>query len=104
MATSLFCADHHIVDALPPTLHCDNQGAIKLAKNPVFHAWTEHIEVHHHFVRERVLEGEINLRYIHTDEQKTDILTKALACPKFTHHRHSIGIINLQDLSKVSQL
>lgn len=56
----LSCKDSLIPQALPsspPVLHCDNQGVIKLAKNPVFHARTKHIEVHHHFVREHVLEG-----------------------------------------------
>jgi hypothetical protein len=56
-------------------MHCDNQSAIKLAKNPVFHARTKHIEVHHHFVRERVLGGEISLDYILTDQQLADIFT-----------------------------
>jgi hypothetical protein len=35
------------------TVKCNNQSAIKLAKNLVFHARTKHIEVHHHFVRKR---------------------------------------------------
>ncbi|XP_057529767.1 secreted RxLR effector protein 161-like [Amaranthus tricolor] len=42
-------------------LSCDNQSAIRLAENPVFHARTKHVEVHYHFVREKVLRGESNL-------------------------------------------
>ena len=38
-------------------LHCDNQSAIRLAENPVFHARTKHVEVHYHFLREKVLQG-----------------------------------------------
>ena len=34
-------------------IYCDNLSSIQLARNPVFHAWTKHIEVHYHFVRER---------------------------------------------------
>lgn len=40
-------------------LSCNNQGAVKLSHNPMFHAKTKHIERKHHFVREQVLEGEI---------------------------------------------
>lgn len=42
-------------------LHCDNQGAVKLAKNPIYHAKTKHIKRKYHFIRERVLEGEISV-------------------------------------------
>jgi hypothetical protein len=76
-------------------MHCDNQSAIKLAKNPVFHARTKHIEVHHHFVRERVLGGEISLDYILTDQQLADIFTKPLPRRKFEQHRNRLGITSL---------
>ena len=76
----------------PIVVHCDNQSAIKLAKNPVFHARTKHIEVAHHFVREQVLRGEIELHYISTDQQPADIFTKPLARTKFEQHRSALGI------------
>ena len=53
----------------PATIYCDNLSSIQLAKNPVFHARTKHIEVHYHFVRERVLSGEVELTYVPTDRQ-----------------------------------
>lgn len=59
-------------------LHCQNMGAIKLAKNPVFHARSKHIEINHHFFRERVLASEISLAYVSTNEQLADLLTKPL--------------------------
>jgi len=37
-------------------MYCDNMSSIELASNPVFHARTKHIEVHYHFVREKVLD------------------------------------------------
>ena len=63
-------------------IHCDNLSSIQLARNPVFHARTKHIEVHYHYVRERVLAGDIDLVYVSTEEQITDIFTKALGAEK----------------------
>ena len=39
----------------PTSLYCDNMSSIYLARNSVFHARTKHIEVHYHFIRERIL-------------------------------------------------
>ena len=58
------------------TIYCDNLNSIHLAKNPVFHARTKHIEVHYHFVRERILSGEVELVHVSTDRQIVDIFTK----------------------------
>ena len=49
-------------------IYCDNLSSIQLARNPVFHARTKHIEVHYHFIWERVLARDIDLVYIGTDE------------------------------------
>ena len=54
-----------------------------MARNPVFRARTKHIEVHYHFVREKVLVGEIDLAHVSTHEQIVDIFTKALGAEKF---------------------
>ena len=52
----------------PIPIYYDNMSNMQLAKNPVFHARTKHIEVHYHFVRERVLSGEVELWYDPTDQ------------------------------------
>jgi hypothetical protein len=77
---------------------CDNQLAIKLAKNPVFHARTKYIEVHHHFVQEKVLGGEIKLDYVSIEAHPTGIFTKPLYRTKFEQHRASLGITNLEKI------
>jgi hypothetical protein len=59
-------------------IRCDNQGAISLTKNPTQHARTKHIDVQHHFVRERVENGEVTFEYCSTEEMVADVLTKAL--------------------------
>jgi len=54
-------------------IFCDNYGSIKLAQNPIFHFRTEHIEIHHHFFWEQVLEGKkiIVYSYKYTTGQYT---------------------------------
>lgn len=64
-------------------LYCDNQSAIRLAENPIFHARTKHVEVHYHFIREKVLQGEIKMKYINTEGQVADVFTKGLSSSKF---------------------
>lgn len=59
-------------------LYSDNQGAQKIARNPVYHSRTKHIDVRHHFIRELVEENKIHLEYLRTEEMVADILTKAL--------------------------
>ncbi|XP_076911376.1 secreted RxLR effector protein 161-like [Bidens hawaiensis] len=49
-------------------MFCDNKSVIQLAENPVFHARTNHIEVHYHYICEKVLNGETDLTYVDTKE------------------------------------
>jgi len=67
------------------TIYIDNQGAQYLASDPVFHAWTKHIDIRHHFVREVVQEGHLRLQHVPTDQMIADVLTKALS--RATHER-----------------
>ena len=62
----------------PIVINEDNQGAIAMAKNPVGHARTKHIDIRYHFVREGVQNGAIILKYVATGEMIADILTKPL--------------------------
>ena len=73
----------------------DNDGAIKLAFNPLSSARTKHIDVRFHFVRGLVSSGIIAVEYVPTNEQRADILTKALVGPIFREHRDFL--MNLHD-------
>ena len=68
--------DIGFVQNLPTMIHCDNQSAIALTKNPQFHARTKHIEIQFHFIREVVEDGQIRLEYVHTSQNIADIFTK----------------------------
>lgn len=65
-------------DDLAPILFMDNQSAIRLVKNPEFHKRTKHIDVRYHFIREKFEDGIFEMKYVQTDEQAADIMTKAL--------------------------
>ena len=57
---------------------CDNQAALALLKNPLIGLKTKHIDVAHHFVRERVAQGEVAFHYVATADNAADVLTKPL--------------------------
>lgn len=59
-------------------LLCDSMRAISVAKNPVLHSRTKHIDVCFHFLRDHYEKGDIELRYIDTTRQLADILIKPL--------------------------
>ena len=65
----------------PVTLNCDNQSAIHIGKNLVFHDRMKHIEIDCHFTREKVLEGLLQLTYMPTQQQLVGVLTKILPLP-----------------------
>ncbi|KAL5705698.1 hypothetical protein ACHQM5_023965 [Ranunculus cassubicifolius] len=63
---------------------CDNKSAIAISKNPVHHNRTRHIAIKHHYIQDMVEKGKIEVKYISTEDQVSDIFTKAL--PKDKHH------------------
>ena len=67
-------------------------SATKLAKNPVYHSRTKHIELDMHFVRDKVLAEELEINYIPSEEQVVDILTKPLT---FIHFNYLITKFNV---------
>jgi hypothetical protein len=83
---------HPDLDGGATIIYGDNQGAIALAKNPQFHARTKHIDIQHHFVREKVAEGRIQLKYVPTTQQVADGLTKPLCRDKFQVFRTAVGV------------
>jgi hypothetical protein len=77
----------------PPTIWCDNSGALAIASNPVSHARTKHIEVDVHFIRDKVLNKDIQLRYLSTIDQLADIFTKGLPADRFCFLRDKLPVV-----------
>lgn len=64
---------------------CEDQGAINLVANPEITNRTEHFDVRHHFIRDRIADGHVLMSYMPTSEQAADMLTKAMHAPGFSH-------------------
>ena len=75
-----------------PNLWCDNVSTLAVASNPVFHARTKHLEVDYHFVREKVLHRDLQVKDIATGDQLAAILTKSFSTSQFVYLRSKIMV------------
>jgi hypothetical protein len=75
-----------------PTLWCDNIGATYMAVNPVFYAHTKHVEIDFHFVRDRVADKSLVVRFVPSSDQTADVLTKPLVSAKFHHFCYKLNM------------
>ncbi|GJR88908.1 putative ribonuclease H-like domain-containing protein [Tanacetum coccineum] len=66
-------------------IYIDNNSAICIVKNPVYHSKTKHIEIRHHFIRDCYEKKLINVDHIHTDDNVADLLTKAFDVGRFQY-------------------
>ncbi|KAK8963153.1 hypothetical protein KSP40_PGU007585 [Platanthera guangdongensis] len=77
----------------PTLLRGDNESALKLVNNPVCHTRTMHIEIDHHFIREKVLEGSLLVGHVRSEDNLADIFTKPLSKGPFERLRSLLGLI-----------
>ena len=73
-------------------LWCENLGATYLSANPVFHARAKHIEIDFHFVRERVMRKQLQVRFISSGDQLADGFTKALPVAKMNDFVRNLNL------------
>ena len=79
----------------PTIIHCDNNSAIALSKNYVFHQRSKHIDIRYHYICVLVNNGEICLKFCRSKEQLANIFTKPLEKNVFEHLREIMGIIDI---------
>lgn len=65
-------------------IFCDKTSAMAISNNPLLHHRTKHIDITYHFIRDHIMNGEIELHFIPTEYQLADIFTKPLDEPTFT--------------------
>ena len=80
---------------LPMTMHCDNQTAIYVASNPMFHEWTKHIEVDCHITWEKVEDDVIATPYVSTSVQIANMFTKALCKTRLGLLYNKLGLYDI---------
>ncbi|CAM8877760.1 unnamed protein product [Rhodiola kirilowii] len=87
-------ADLHVQVPTPVPLFCDNNAAMHIARNPIFHERTKHVELDCHVVRQHVSAGFIQPHFVPTFDQPADLLTKALSADQLSHLCGKINVSN----------
>jgi hypothetical protein len=83
----------------PVRLWIDNKSAISLAKHPTTHGRTKHIDTRYHYLRGQVGEKKLEVEYCCSQDQKADMMTKALSALRFNQLREMLGMKRLEELN-----
>jgi hypothetical protein len=80
---------------IPIHMHCDNQAAIAVMKSPTSHQRVKHIDIQHHFVRDRVQRGEVKFDYVDSKLNVADMLTKAVSRGQLEKLLACVGLVDV---------
>lgn len=71
-------------------IHCDNKSAINIAHNQLYSPRTKHIDIRHHFIKEKIRDGLVKIKYLNTENMVADSLTKGV-----TNDKHNFCLENM---------
>ena len=98
---SILLTDIKAPPKAPILIKEDNQGTIAVARNPVSHNRTKHIDVKFHYVREALEDGIIDLTYCPIEQMTADMLTKPLARQQFETFHLKMGLKNMPSIKSI---
>jgi len=78
-------------------IYCDNTSAIAIANNPVLHSKTKHTEIRCHFIRDHVMNGDVELHFVPTEYQLADLFTNFLDETIFNLLISELGMLNIDN-------
>ncbi|KAJ9553895.1 hypothetical protein OSB04_017940 [Centaurea solstitialis] len=80
-------------------IYCDNTSVITITNNSVLHSKTKHIEIRYHFIRDHVMNGDVELHFIPTEYQLADLFTKPLDEKRSNQLISELGMLNPDNIS-----
>ena len=89
--------------SLPINIHTDSKSSMQLATNPLYHERKKHIEIDCHYIREKITQGLVSTKYIPTQNQPADLLTKGLTKVQLQHLSSKLGVLNIFSLSSLRE-
>ncbi|KAG8502503.1 hypothetical protein CXB51_000098 [Gossypium anomalum] len=92
-----------VITCQTPVIWCDNTSTVSMAANPTHHAKVKHVEIDHHFVREKVLDGTLQVNYVPSDKQIADALTKPIMPKTFGSVRQALCVLSNDTASALKE-
>lgn len=80
------------VTLLVTTAYCDNTSVINISKNLLMNSRTKHIDIRYHFIRKLVENRTVELKFVFTRNQLTEVFTKVLDAARFVSLKNFVDI------------
>ena len=96
---SILLSDLNLKTEGEMVLLVDNKSPINLAKNPIAHGRSKHIETRFHFLRDQVNKGKLRLEFCRNDDQMAYVFTKPVKKERFEELRFKLGVRSLESMN-----